>query len=564
MDSQEFDQALSLVGDVYQLKDINKFPEKKYLFLCFESEILYYNALFDLGADKAKEAILFVNKQLQGDSLKLGNAYNLLGINAENIEPLYQVIELYQNSLKVLPDHRDPLYSNIAHVASNLGQLYAQEKKVENAKKWLHHSNQFALRDSQFRTVSINYETLSKVALAEKNNALAKIMLDSCLFYQKLRGDKDLLLFYYHATTAYWLALNKRDSALKAINNGRLLIEDIENINQMGVYTFLKNTRELLGENQLTSLANEFLALEEKHYQKLQQTESQAKEKIINQFNRNIQLLETQELQRLAAEKKLEKHQSTLLWLVFGFVLFVIISMAIIAIVYQKRKVDKIAFEKEKSELAWQGEVEKEKEKYNAVLNERSRISKEFHDGIAPNLSSLKIIFDTLNRKNQGDALMQQIPEIIDQTLQEIKQLLNEINPSILLNNGLENALKHFIAILANANKQTEILLTSNLGSKRYVHDIELNFYRIAQEAIQNALKHSNTPQIHISLLEQNNQLHAEIADFGTNSAILQAENDLGNGLKNMQSRAKIINGELKINSKKGEGTSIQISVSLS
>ena len=84
MDRQSYDSALSQAGTIYAVPYEKLSPKYKYILHCLESEILYYNALFQLGAEKAEQALIIAQNDLKKDPLYVSNAHNLIGINTEN------------------------------------------------------------------------------------------------------------------------------------------------------------------------------------------------------------------------------------------------------------------------------------------------------------------------------------------------------------------------------------------------------------------------------------------------------------------------------------------------
>jgi signal transduction histidine kinase len=84
------------------------------------------------------------------------------------------------------------------------------------------------------------------------------------------------------------------------------------------------------------------------------------------------------------------------------------------------------------------------------------------------------------------------------------------------------------------------------------------NIYLICKEAINNAIKYSECSNLNFALQQQDHHINISIVDDGKGFDVL--ENFDGNGLKNMQSRAKEIKADLKMNSEKGKGTSINLS----
>jgi two-component system sensor histidine kinase DegS len=93
--------------------------------------------------------------------------------------------------------------------------------------------------------------------------------------------------------------------------------------------------------------------------------------------------------------------------------------------------------------------------------------------------------------------------------------------------------------------------------------EIELQLYRIVQEAIHNAIKHANATQIDVKLHISKTELSLLISDNGRGMEVNNSKSTAGNGLKSLKNRALIIGGEFNIHSKAGKGTHLQFEIPL-
>ncbi|HEY5688254.1 MAG TPA: ATP-binding protein, partial [Yeosuana sp.] len=93
-----------------------------------------------------------------------------------------------------------------------------------------------------------------------------------------------------------------------------------------------------------------------------------------------------------------------------------------------------------------------------------------------------------------------------------------------------------------------------DISNKKKIH-----LYRIIQESLHNIYKHANATFIKIGIRLKNNVILLSITDDGSGFDVNKAKS--GIGLKNINSRVNEINGEIRINSKKGEGTTVEIQV---
>jgi len=234
-------------------------------------------------------------------------------------------------------------------------------------------------------------------------------------------------------------------------------------------------------------------------------------------------------------------------WFLF-FCLLVIIGLISLGVGIKLRK-DKVQKQKEIDLIL------------SSIEFERKRLKMEFHDGIVPNLSSWKLIMEAEITKSQPEGMIRKVPELIDQTIKDIRNLIEEATPEILNKYGLHAAIKRFIDINKISKPNVEFELESNIEHVRFDKFIEFNLLRITQESIQNSLKHTNSKKVIIKLNQSQNQIELQIRDFGTNSYIDLSIETTGMGINNIYKRIKSLNGKCEIDSQLGKGTIILIRI---
>ena len=151
---------------------------------------------------------------------------------------------------------------------------------------------------------------------------------------------------------------------------------------------------------------------------------------------------------------------------------------------------------------------------------------------------------------------------LIDQTIDEIRRMVIELSPRLIIEHGLHFAVAQLLEHLQSASN-IQFTLKSNIENKRYAAKIELNIYRILQEAINNAIKHSASKVIGIELHEFAGKLTLMVSDHGSNTENKIGQNGSGNGMGNMKSRVELMQGEMEIKSERNKGTKLKIVVPL-
>lgn len=200
------------------------------------------------------------------------------------------------------------------------------------------------------------------------------------------------------------------------------------------------------------------------------------------------------------------------------------------------------------------------------LQNQRAKISRDLHDNIG---SQLTFITSSLeNVKYYFKEVNQEVNQKIDhintftkQTILELRDTIWAMNKGEISFEDLKSRITNFIS---NATKCTD-----NIAFDFYTDDVlneehsfssleGINLYRVVQEAVNNAIKHSEADKIQVSISPSNKddfKFKITVSDNG--KGMPDAENGLGNGLQNMKNRISEIGGTLEFHSIKEEGTSI-------
>jgi len=199
---------------------------------------------------------------------------------------------------------------------------------------------------------------------------------------------------------------------------------------------------------------------------------------------------------------------------------------------------------------------------------ERKRFAKELHDGLGPLLSTIKLYINEL----ESDAIEQAekkeyityCNELIDEAVASTRTISNNITPNIITGYGLVKSIESFCNRI-NKTQQVQIQFkTLNIGHK-FDETIELIFYRIVTELINNTIKHASASEISIVLELLNNNLILTYKDNGIGfdlKKVLEDEHS-GMGLRNIISRINSINGSYSFleTGTKGSGMTIKIDI---
>ncbi|MFQ3597360.1 MAG: ATP-binding protein [Chloroherpetonaceae bacterium] len=204
--------------------------------------------------------------------------------------------------------------------------------------------------------------------------------------------------------------------------------------------------------------------------------------------------------------------------------------------------------------------AEKERALRTALLlegeeSERNRISRELHDGLGQILTAIKFQAQSLPPSEKRDELLM----LLDDAIDEVRQLSYNLMPRVLMDFGLNAALQKLVSQTAKRT-DTTLHFTSALDSeRRFDERLEIGIFRIAQEAMNNALKYADASAIHLSLDERANKIYFLFSDNGKGFTFNRLAHQ--NGLRNMQERAKLLGGTCTIDTHPNQGTTIEVTL---
>lgn len=195
---------------------------------------------------------------------------------------------------------------------------------------------------------------------------------------------------------------------------------------------------------------------------------------------------------------------------------------------------------------------------------ERHHIARELHDDIGQSLTALKISLQTLQRGPYGAAISPDLDEcivIIDDILENVRNLSRDLRPSLLDDLGLVAALRWFVDRQSQLAGFAAEFVTDPLIAC-IPPDLETTCFRVTQEALTNIIRHAQASHVRISLQQHNTDLCLTIHDngvgFDVQSAQERAVQGVSLGLLGMQERVLLVGGQIDIISQPAQGTEIR------
>ncbi|MCE6988010.1 ATP-binding protein [Dyadobacter sp. CY323] len=201
---------------------------------------------------------------------------------------------------------------------------------------------------------------------------------------------------------------------------------------------------------------------------------------------------------------------------------------------------------------------------------ERKRFALELHDGIGQMLTGLKLHAEKLKIMEFSDEKQRkrfgQLVSLIHDTIQTTRQISFNLMPSVLNDFGLAAALKLLCEQTSNSSGIDIQFEEQTTGEPELGRAMETGLYRIAQEALNNAVKHSQAGHILVRLEQSEMQVVLEVNDDGKGFDLnnLKPDQEFAynhNGMENIRTRAQLMNGEMEIISEINSGTRLIVKV---
>jgi len=412
-------------------------------------------------------------------------------------------------------DYTPQWMSNIANTLIKLGDYLLAEHYLDSALRY---------RMNDDRRPSI-YNNLGKVYLETGRLEKARQMLDSAEYYANQFSHLNFL-------TSIWY--RKYELSIREGNTAKAL-------EYFKKYAMVKDS--LLNVTKTEQLARMFALYETEQAEKAFLFEKSEKERIENE--------------RFRTQLSLSRVQKWI-WGISFFSLLLIAHILFFLMRAKRRAQDE-------SNLA----VLHEKEKgltdiINAQEEERRRVAKDLHDGVGQQISALSLNYQLL-----ATMLAKQNPEILPET-DKIKRMIINVSHGLreVSHQMMPRALTQFGLIDALEDMADSTLTKAGISyvfkhkglEQRLPSEIETGLYRIAQELINNIIKHADATRVDICLNKNESTVQLDIRDNGKGFKSIDSK---GIGLTNIRSRVSALKGTVKILTQTHSGTEVSIKVNV-
>jgi len=491
-----------------------KLNNKAYLSLLYDvMQMIYQNMeVYDKAIFYGEKALELSSEQKESN--QRGNILMNLSINYAKANPpqTQKALEGYNEALRIARLNQN-LYLE-SSILINLGDHYYHIKNYEKAKDYY----------TEVLPLVISLDDQKGICMVKRGLSYYE------LFQKRFDAAEGLIL-----------------EALSIAKKNRFLIEEKECFSSLAeVYLAQNNYRKYHEFAQLHDSVSDII-LNEKILRSTKDLEikyeSEKKQAQIN-------LLEK--------DKKL---QSIYVFALMGTSVFVLV-LGFFYFRNQKRK--RLLIEKD-AELKTQRISELEKEKQltasQALLDgesaERKRLARDLHDGLGGMLSVVKL--NLINMK--GNAILPEtdVPafhnalEMLDSSIRELRRVAHNLMPESLMRYGLKPALNDFCRTI------DRVKLHFFGDEQRIDEKYEVAIFRIAQELVNNAIKHSGAEQINVQVIQEKTRINLVVQDNGVGFDTNTLQPEKTTGIRSIRSRVESLGGQLEILSYPGKGTEFQV-----
>ncbi len=341
------------------------------------------------------------------------------------------------------------------------------------------------------------------------------------------------------------------------------------NEDKLNTYNLLQNSYDKLGDYKKAYLfARRYESLKDSimdHDRLIEES------KIAIQYRTEENKREIQNLERksLEAEEKTKSQKRTVTLLTIGLGLLSLAIYYIISFYTQRIKASKI-INQQKDQISNQKIRELEDNlKISSMQSmiegqevERERIAKDLHDSLGGLLSTIKLQFDNVQSKVKSLSKVkeyQNANKLIDAAVEEVRTISRNLQPGAMKDLGLIASLKDLFNRVDGKHYPEVTFQYFNFPEK--IDNMKaLSIYRIIQELLNNAIKHSKAKEILVQLSKQDEELVILFEDDGVGFNPEKLERQ-GMGLENIQSRVNYLKGNVHIDSQIGKGTTFLIHI---
>lgn len=501
--------------------------------------------------------------------IKLSTLYSNLSYTYSNIKQYKKAIEYGEMSLRIGREIKND-YS-ITTTLVNLSTVYISLGEVQRAVNALDEARAVAKRTNNQYALLITSLNLGDANIKLGNFSKLESYFDEALTLAKKIGDQESVVIALRGKGLDNFYKKKIVEAEWFVNQSLQLAMADNMIDQIGkAYTVLADIAVLKGDFKI----NNYYAIKSDSIRNLLLNESIAEniQELEAKYESEKKEQQIKDLTREAEIKDLSIRQNRLLNLILiGSLVAILVIVILARRTYQQKK--KILERENALNQSRIAELEKEKQLMasEAVIKgqdeERGRLAKDLHDGLGGLLSGVK--FSLANMKStvildaDSALVFERSLDMLDHSISELRRVAHNMMPEVLVKFGLSEALKSY----CDRMRESQIFKIDfqSIGmDERLSSNTEIFVYRIVQELLNNTAKHAKATHVLVQLARQNSEVSITVEDNGIGFGNPNVDNAAGIGWTNIRSRVDYLKGKLDVQSSRGQGTSVHITIPVS
>ncbi len=528
------------------------------------------------------------------DSSGMASSLNNQGIAYDELGNYPKALEVYFESLRLYETVSDDPY-DVAMVLGNIGIVYKKQKEYPKVLEYYQKAlNIYTSVDSEFGIIvtkgnignvlltmgrheeAIQYSDEARAGyekagytryvpyminnIGVANDSLGKVEEARKLYFEAIEGHLAHENFYELANTHLALSANFRKTSdhKKAYETAQQAWSYANDINSLEfrAKSSLELSEALAGLRRFDeayAFSRQFTQLNDSIFEE-NKTKQIFELQTQYETEKNQQQITLQEAQISLQEAQLEEQNAVIqrnrIASIAGIVVFLLLLL--VSLLWRART-------QKKQEVALQTERVKAREaEINATISsqekERARYARDLHDGFGQMISILNMNLANLKDGASPDERQQvfdQSEQVINEMYEELKSICFDLMPQTLISQGLESAIQEYANRISSTGK---IFVETNFfGLEQRPDELqEISLYRISQEWVNNILKYSDARKITLQITRDKKEITLLIEDDGQGFDKTALTKGKGNGWKNLNTRAHLIQGEIEFETQIG------------
>jgi len=530
-----FDKALDLSTKENNEEDQLRFINNKALAMSYLGEA-------EASLDVHNEGIRLAKKL--NDSTALGKSFNNIGLIYEDMKAYQKALEFYLEALKIKEngtseiDVANSLY-NVAGMYKELGEQNKDTTLYTKAEEYYSKAINVAEKNDYGKVILFSKTGIANLFSVREDYQKAIDLYEEIIIDAKTSNDEQTLRVSLLNLGVNYLKIEEFTKAKIYLEESKPLIEKAENPSDLE--SLYKNLSQLYANS--NDYEKAYLFQDKYHTIEKELNKNSLQEKI-SEFEVKYET-EKKENEILQQRTELAEQKNYIILASSLALLAVVIGYLIYS--FQRNKNLQLKKEKELSNALNKIETQ------NKLQKQRLAISQDLHDNIGSQLTFIISSIDNLkfgfaDKIPKLDHKLSHISAFTKETIYELRDTIWAMNKDSISVEDLSTRISNFITNANTAANHISFNFKTNINNNdnlSFSSKTGMNVYRIIQEAVNNAVKHSNASKILVEINTISNKTEVSILDngIGFNSETIEA----GNGLNSMKKRATEINADFKI-----------------